>query len=173
MLLPALLFGVLAVLVPLDLGSAGWGATAIGAVFLVSAGFEALVSPLLGRFSDRRGRLLPVRISLVALAAVALVLAAVTEPVLLAPLVVLAAISFGGFFAPGMALIADGAEQAGLAQGVAFGLMNAAWAAGNVLGPAAGGGLAQALGDAPAYGLLAAICLATLLASRLVGRARL
>ncbi len=45
MLLPALLFGVQAVLVPLRLGDAGWGAAAIGGVFLVAAGLEALLSP--------------------------------------------------------------------------------------------------------------------------------
>jgi len=40
--------------------------------------------------------------------------------------------------------------------------MNGAWAIGNVIGPSAGGALAESAGDAPSYLLLAAICLATL-----------
>src|SRR5919201_5910340 len=80
-LLPAFLFGILSVLVPLRLGRAGWGATAIGAVFLSSAAFEAVVSPLVGRISDRRGRLAPLRLALLAAAAVSVALAwASAEP---------------------------------------------------------------------------------------------
>ena len=37
---------------------------AIGAVWLVSALFEALMAPAIGRFSDRRGRLVPLRAGL-------------------------------------------------------------------------------------------------------------
>jgi predicted MFS family arabinose efflux permease len=63
-----------------------------------------------------------------------------------------------------MALIADGAEHARLAQGLAFGLMNAAWAAGNSIGPGAGGLLADRAGDAAPYLIASALCLATLAA---------
>ena len=61
-----------------------------------------------------------------------------------------------------MALISDRAEEAGLAQGLAFGVMNLGWALGAALGPAAGGALAQAGGDVVPYLLLALLCLATL-----------
>ena len=64
MVLPALLFGVMAVLVPLELGDAGWSAAAIAALFIGAAAIEMVVAPLLGRFSDRRGRLLPLRLLL-------------------------------------------------------------------------------------------------------------
>ena len=43
--------------------------------------------------------------------------------------------------------------------------MNGAWAAGNVVGPALGGWLAELVGDALPYLLLAAVCLATLVAT--------
>ena len=46
---------------------------------------------------------------------------------------------------PGMALISDRAEHAGIAQGLAFGVMNLGWAMGAAVGPAAGGALAQAV----------------------------
>jgi MFS family permease len=162
MVLPALLFGVLAVLVPLELDSAGWSAAAIAAVFIVSAGIEVVVAPLLGRFSDRRGRVLPVRLALVGSIAVTAALALADLPALIGVLVVAAAVVFGSFWAPAMALLSDGAERIGLAQGLAFGLMNAAWGAGNSLGPALGGSLADAAGDALPYALMSGVCALTL-----------
>jgi MFS family permease len=62
-----------------------------------------------------------------------------------------------------MALLSDGAERVGLAQAIAFGLMNAAWGAGNWVGPSLGGALADAAGDALPYALMALVCLGTLL----------
>src|SRR5438132_927603 len=53
---PSLLFGVLAVLAPLHLSAAGWGAAAIGAVWVVAAALETVQAPLIGRLIDRRGR---------------------------------------------------------------------------------------------------------------------
>ena len=164
MVLPALLFGVVAVLVPLELDRAGWSAAAIAAVFVGAAAIEVFVAPLLGRFSDRRGRLLPVRLALTASIAVTVALALADRPAAVTALVVAAAISFGAFWAPAMALLSDGAERIGLAQGLAFGLMNAAWGGGNSVGPALGGALADAAGDALPYALMAAVCLATLAA---------
>ncbi|MDQ5820056.1 MAG: MFS transporter [Actinomycetota bacterium] len=168
MVLPALLFGILSVLAPLALSRAGWGAVAIGAVFLVGASLEALLSPAFGRLSDRRGRLYPLRIAIVAAAAVTALLAVARPAPLTAVLVVCAALAFGGFWTPAMALISDGAERSGLAQGLGFGLMNLAWAAGNSVGPSAGGLLADRAGDAAPYLIASALCLGTLGAS-LVG----
>src|SRR5919199_3986905 len=50
-ILPAFLFGVLVVLVPLRLHRDGWGAIAIGAVFLATTALEVVLNPLLGRFT--------------------------------------------------------------------------------------------------------------------------
>ncbi len=162
--LPARLFGVVSVLVPLELGDAGWSAVAIAALFIGSATVEMVVAPLLGRFSDRRGRLLPLRIALVAAIAVTLGLALADAPLVIAPLVVAAAIAFGSFWAPAMALLSDGAERIGLVQGLGFGLMNAAWGGGNSLGPTLGGALADAAGDALPFALMALFCGLTLYA---------
>jgi MFS family permease len=79
-----------------------------------------------------------------------------------AALLLVASVVYGAFFTPGMALVSDNAERNGIAQGLVFGVMNGAWAIGNVIGPSAGGALAESAGDAPSYLLLAAICLATL-----------
>ena len=59
-------------------------------------------------------------------------------------------------------MLSHSAENVGLAQGLTFGVMNAAWAIGNAVGPAAGGGLAQVTSDAVPYLVGAAICAASL-----------
>jgi MFS family permease len=166
MMLPSLLFGILSVLGPLHLSAEGWGAAAIGGVWLVSASLEALQAPLVGRLVDRRGNLFPVRISLAAGAVGAILLALGGRPVFYAPLIVLTAMAWGVLFTPAFALLADGADAVGLAQGMAFGLMNAAWATGAVIGPAAGGAIAGAAGDTIPFLLAAVLCGAALVAVR-------
>lgn len=163
--LPALFFGVLDVLVPLHLDDAGYGAIAIASVFVVAGLIEVVLNPLVGRVSDRRGRLLPVRVSLSATIAVACALAFATEPLVVAVLVVAGSISSAGFYTPGMALVADRSERAGLPQGIGFGVTNSAWAAGALIGPTVGGALAQAFGDPVPYLLFGALCGLTLLAA--------
>jgi len=164
--LPALLFGVLNVLVPLKLHGHGWSGAAIGALFFTTATLEMALNPLIGRFTDRRGFLVPVRLALLASIAISLALAWADAAALVAALAVAAGIGYGAFFTPGMALVSVSAEQRGIALGIAFGVMNGAWAVGNAIGPAAGGALAQAAGDSLPYLLLAGICLATLAATR-------
>ncbi len=171
--LPALFFGTLDVLVPLLFDDAGYGAVAIAAVFVVAGVVEVFVNPVVGRISDRRGRLLPVRVALAASIAVAVGFALAVEPMVVAVLVVAASITFGGFYTPGMALVADRAERAGLAQGIGFGVTNTAWALGALVGPALGGALAQAFGDPVPYLLCGCLCGLTLVAAlRHPGRVR-
>ena len=114
----------------------------------------------LGRFSDRRGRLLPLRFAVTAGAIISLAFAFADRPAAIVVLLVAAAIAFGAFWAPAMALLPDGAERVGLAQAIAFGLMNAAWGAGNC-GALLGGALADAAGDALPYALMALVCVGT------------
>ena len=161
MFLPALLFGVVSVLVPLELDRGGWGAAAIGAVFLAAAGLEALITPFVGRAFDRSGSLRPVRVALLAAAVASLVLGVVEGPIAVTVVVLLASVAYGALFAPGLALLSHGAERAGLSQGLAFGVMNAAWAWGALVGPAGGGAIGDLAGDTVAYGLGAVACLVT------------
>jgi len=161
--LPAWLFGTLVVLVPLQLDDGGFTPLAIGAVFLVAGLVETVVNPWLGRFSDRRGRMLPIRVALGASIVVAIAFAGLRGPYIVSALAILAAISFGAFYTPGMALVSDRAEIAGLSQALGFGIMNTAWAFGNMSGPALAGTVADAAGDAVPYLLAAALCLVTLL----------
>lgn len=162
----SMLFGVLSVLAPLHLAAAGWGAAAIGATFLVGAAFEASESPFIGRLSDSRGATTPARLGLLASIPVSLALATGASPGIYAPLVVLAGMAYGALFTPSFALVSEGAERAGLAQGMAFGLMNAAWATGAMLGPAAAGTIAGATGDAIPFVLSAAACVGMLVLLR-------
>ena len=53
-------------------------------------------------------------------------------------------------------------RDTGLHQGLAFALVNLAWAAGQGTGAAAGGSLAKATADAVPFAVVAALCLTTL-----------
>jgi MFS family permease len=168
--LPALFAGTLGVLAPLRLDRLGASGVAVGAVFLVAAGVEASLSPVLGRLSDRRGRLAPIRVGLVGAIVTAALLPLPASAPLVALLVVAAVAALASFWAPAMALLSDGAERAGVDQGLAFALTNLAWAGGMVLGGAGGGGLAEATADAVSYGVVALLSLLTLLRLAALGR---
>jgi len=78
-LLGGYLLGVISVLAPLRLANnLHWGAGGIAALFLFSAGAQALINPLLGRWADRRGAHLPLQLGLALSAAGSLALAAET-----------------------------------------------------------------------------------------------
>jgi MFS family permease len=163
---PALLFGTLSVLGPLRLDELGFGVVGVAGAFFLAGLVEASASPLVGRWSDRSGRLVPMRVGLVASIAVTLVIPWIDGRWALGAAVIVAGLSFGLFWTPSMAMFSDGIEKVGVEHGLGFALMNFGWAPGNALGTAAGGALAGAAGDAVAYGTLAAICAVTLLALR-------
>jgi len=163
--LASLLSGVLSTLSPLRLADAGWGATSIGTLWLVSAAFEAALAPLIGRATDRRGLLLPVAVGLVASTALAAVLALDLRSAVYAVLIVASSTAFGSLFTPAFVLISAGAEQAGVAQAMAFGVMNSAWAVGAVIGPAGAGVLAATTSDRVPFIVVAAICAVVVVAA--------
>jgi MFS family permease len=167
--LPAVFAGVLEVLIPLRFDDLGASGVAIGAAFLVAAGFEAMVSAAAGRLSDRHGRLAPIRVGLAGAAVMAVLLPLPDVALLLAAALILVVCALGGFWAPAMALLSDASERAGLDQALAFSISNVAWALGHVLGGGAGGALADATSDALVYGLLAAACGLTLLGVMALG----
>jgi predicted MFS family arabinose efflux permease len=160
--LPAVASGVVNVLAPLRLSALGASAIGIGATFLIAAGAEAIVSPAVGRVSDRRGRMFPLRIGLASAAIVLVCFPLSSRVVVVAGMVVLAAVALGSFWAPAMAMLSDAAEASGLSQGYAMALINLAWAAGQIVGAAGGGALAKATGDALPFALSAGLCAATL-----------
>ena len=165
--LAALLLGVISVLGPLRLDEFGWGAVAISGAFLTSAAVEAVLNPLLGRWSDRRGRLAPVRAGLFASIGASIAIPLVDEKWPLLALVVAAGIAYGVFWVPGTALLSDGADVAGLDQSFGFALLNIAWAPANVIGAAFAGVLAASAGDGAVYLVVALLCFLTVFALRL------
>jgi MFS family permease len=145
---PAIVFGAVAVLVPLRIDELGGGAALIAAGFIAGAALEALTAPLVGRLSDRVGRLRPY-VAGMAVCGVGIALLPLAD-VLGLVVADLVAISIGAglCFTPAMTMLSDSASATGLPQGLAAGLINAAWAAGQVSGGAAGGASAEAAGDA-------------------------
>jgi MFS family permease len=158
-----LAFGVLDVLAPLRLSRLGAGTLVIGATFLAEAAIDAALSPLVGRLSDRRDPLVPVRLSLAAGVAVSLLAPVLRPAAWLVALLILGLPAFGSLFTPGMALLSAGADRLGLNQGLAFGMSNLAWAAGQAVAAAGSGALAEATSDVVPYSLLAGACLLSLI----------
>ena len=156
---PGLLFGTLSVLGPLRLDELGATTAAIGAIWLMSAAFEAIVSPLAGRFSDRRGPLAPLLGGLIGGAITFALLPWPDDAVTLGVLIIIGSPVIGLLWAPSMAMLSDGADAVGLEQGLAFGLMNLTWATGQALGDVGGARLGEAAGDEVAYLTLSVICI--------------
>jgi MFS family permease len=170
--LPAVFAGVIEVLAPLRLDDLGASGAAIGAIFLATAAVEAALSPVAGRASDRRGRLVPIRAGLVGAVVMAVLLPLPGTVLLVGAAVLLAIAALGVFWAPAMAMLSDASEQAGLSQGLAFALSNLAWAVGHLIGAGGGGALAEATADAVPYALLGVACAATLGGVMTLGRRR-
>jgi MFS family permease len=162
--LVGLLYGTLGVLGPLRLDELGAGAATIAVTFLVAAGLEAAVSPLIGRLSDRHGRMAPTLAGLAAAGVAVAVLPWPSTASALILLLLLAAPCIGVLWSPSMAMLSDGAEDRGIDQGYAVALINLAWASGQTAGAAGGARLGEAYGDALPYLGLAALCSLTLLA---------
>jgi MFS family permease len=166
-MLAGLAFGVLDVLAPLRMARLGVTALVIAGTFLASAGLESALSPVAGRASDRRGAIVPIRYSLAGAVAISLLAPTLPAAGILITALIVGMPSFGTLFTPAMTLVSEGAQHQGLDQGLAFGLSNLAWAAGQAVAAAGSGALAQATSDLVPYSLLAAACLATLALIRL------
>jgi MFS family permease len=163
---PSAMFGVVAVLVPLRIDELGGGAAVVAAGFTAGAGLEAVLAPLVGRLSDRVGRLRPYKAGmLICAAAIALVPAAQALGLVLG-LLIAVSLGAGVCFAPALAMLSDSAEANGLHQGLAAGLINVAWASGQVLGSVGGGAGAGVATDALPCLLAAALLLATAVAAQ-------
>jgi predicted MFS family arabinose efflux permease len=158
--------GALSVLVPLQLNRLGGTRFEVGATFFVAAAVGTLISPLAGTLSDRRGRVLPIRIGLVA--GILLLVALCLFRTL--PVVMILTIGYlGCVFSLGptstMALLTDIADRTEFEAALpAMQLM--AIAVGELVGSTAGAALAQATRDAVTYAALAVLSLVALLAFR-------
>jgi MFS family permease len=144
-------------LVPLQLHDDGLSARGIGVVFSIGAIVFVFTSYLVGRLGERAMRLVVGGVAL-ALLAVVLLLPVVSATVpSLVSLLVLRSPLFAVLFGISFPLAAWGAEQAGIGKGVVLGMLNGVWAIANVVGPIAGGALAQLAGRSAVYLLLTAL----------------
>ena len=141
---------------------------ASGPSIFVAALLEAVVHPLIGRWTDRAGYHLPILAGLIASLATLLALTIAPGALLVAILVVLANMAFNTPLVPGTVLFTREAEKAGLERALTFGATNFAWASGYAAGAFLGGMLADLGGDALSYLSLAAVCLLALLVLRRV-----
>jgi MFS family permease len=168
--MPALVFGAIEVLAPLELDRLGATGLGIGATFLAAAAVEGVVQVFAGRLTDRWGRGRPIRIALVGTLAFLVLVSLPDVAWLLAIVVGLGCVLSGVLNTPAMALLSDGVEGVGLDQGLGFAVVNLVWAGGQVGGAIGGGALAEATGDAAVYGVLAALCALTLVVVTRGGR---
>jgi predicted MFS family arabinose efflux permease len=88
----------------------------------------------------------------------------------LVSLLVLRSPLFAVLFGISFPLAAWGADQAGIGKGVVLGLLNGVWAISNVVGPIAGGALAELAGRSAVYLVLVVLC--AMAAAWLVPRGR-
>ena len=168
--LPAAAFGVLDVLAPLRLDALGASALALGLTFFAAAGVEAIVTPMVGRYTDRAGARVVVRIGLATTVAALVVVQLPGTAAGLAIVVIAVSGLLGVLWVPAMGLLAGGAERIGLDHGFAFAYFNLAWAAGFSLGAFAGGTLAEITTDAVAYTAVAVLYAVSALYALLGGR---
>jgi MFS family permease len=160
--LAGMAFGVLNVLAPLRLSYLGASSLFIAGTFLGASAVEAVLSWLAGRAADRRGPHWPIRVSLVPATVLCLLAPTLGLVRALVPVLIVGMPAFGTLYAPSMTLVSDGAGKLGLDLGLAFGMSNLAWAAGQTVASAGSGVLAQVTSDLVPYFLLAAACLVTL-----------
>lgn len=160
--LPAIVSGVLNVLGPLRLHVFGAGAAAVGAAYLSAAAAEGVVTPVIGRLSDRRGRIAPLRAGLILTIALTACFTLPATAAALAVLIVATAAALGTFWAPAMAMLSDAAEERRLDQALAAALMNLGWAVGAIVGETGGGAIAKTAGDGLPMYVVAGLCGVTL-----------
>jgi MFS family permease len=160
--LPSVLAGTFDVLVPLRLDALGASGVGVGLAFFTAAAIEAFTAPVIGKFSDRRGRMTPIRVGLIASPIAALCLALPEDAVLLGVALIVVVLAMSLIWTPAMALLSDNAEDAGLDLAFATALVSLAWAGGQVLGGSAVAAFADTTTDAAAYGLVAAAFALTL-----------
>ena len=146
--LPAAAFGVVDVLAPLRLDELGASALALGITFFAAAGVEAIVTPTVGRYTDRAGARMVVRVGLAVTVAALVIVQLPGTAAGLAIVVIAVSGLLGVMWVPAMGLLTGGAERIGLDHGFAFAYFNLAWAAGFSLGAFAGGTVAEISSDA-------------------------
>lgn len=156
--IPSMAFGVIEVLVPLRLSELGSSAELIGLIFFLAGTLEAVISPLIGRLSDRIGVLKIIRTGMFLAGALMISLYFPTSVIVLAFALILCSGAIGILWVPAGKLVSLAAERLGVDQGWAFAFQNSTWSLSIGAGATVGGALAAIGGDLLAYGAAGALC---------------
>jgi MFS family permease len=160
--IPSVMFGAVEVLVPLRIAELGGGHELIAGSFIAGAALEAALAPVAGRYSDRAGRRV-LFVSGLAICAAAMAAIAVAESLgVVLTALILTSLGGGICFTPVLTMLSEMAEASRLHQGYSAGLSNMAWAAGQVVGGLAGGGIASLAGNAVPSFAIVLLLLATI-----------
>jgi predicted MFS family arabinose efflux permease len=161
MTLGGLVSSTINLLVPLSLHRSGVSAGAVGGVIAASAGIFIACSALIARLGDRAVRVGVGAAACLAAAAV-LTIPEVSGSAAAGVLFVFARAPVTAvLFTVSFPLSVAGARGRGVSVTAVAALLNIVWAGSALVGPVAGGALAQSAGNGAAYGLLIAISLAT------------
>lgn len=163
---PALVFGAITILAPLRFDELGAGATVIAIAFASGSAVEAVLGPLVGRYSDKAGRLAPFLIGLTVSIVAVLAIGLFETLAFIFGALVMAAVGAGLSFTPATTLLTESASDNGMNQGFAAGISNVAWGGGQMVGSVGGGALADFTGFLLPSVLVAAVLVWVFIASR-------
>jgi len=157
-------------LVPLLVARLHGSASTIAWILAVSYLIAALLTVLVGRISDRLGRLAPTLVGLVVAAALMPVLPLFTSlvPLVIASIVASAVLST--LWTPTAAMITDAADPGASGHAVGVAAMNASWAAGGAAGALLMARLADTAGFVLPFALAGGLCFASAVVAPIVYR---
>jgi MFS family permease len=158
--------GTLTVLAPLRLDHLGASPTLIAAAFIGGGALEALLSPLIGRLSDRHGPRYSVARSLILAVTASILVPLVSATSVAIFVVAFGSMAFGTLFVPASAMVSEGGDQRGAQLGLVFGLTNLLWAAGQGAAAGISGYVADATSVKVPFFAAAALCLVSLATNR-------
>jgi MFS family permease len=139
---PSIAFGLMVVIAPLRMDGLGASPFLIAAAFATGSVAEAILGPIIGRYSDRVGRTAPFLIGIVVITIGVIAMGFFNVLSVQAAAVVAVACGAGLSFTPASTLVTDAATSAGINQGYASGASNVAWGGGQMVGSAGAGLLA-------------------------------
>jgi MFS family permease len=150
----------------LHLNHHGVSQSGVGAAFTAVAIAGAITTLTIARISDRVDRLKLVGLGTILLAPTVGAMALPLDTAAFVAAMVAVGIAQSIGFTASYPLAADGAERAGVGQGVAMGLLSVSWGVGALIGPVATGTVAELAGDSTAFALAGALALAAALGVR-------
>jgi predicted MFS family arabinose efflux permease len=164
--LQAVVFGALSVLGPLRLAELGFTVAAISIVYLITGGLAIGVSPVAGRWSDRRGRLEPMQYSLAAAIIAIAVLPWFSRGWLFALALIVTSLTLFLLSAPASAVVTDAVDTRELGFALGWSVILLGWGPGSVVGAVGAGWLLETSADLVAYAILSALCAGMLVVLR-------